>query len=137
MLPEDGSISRGVTERRGSQEVTPVGAAGLKSHEFALLLPRWVGGHFGEKLWGGGRQPASTTGSSSPRPPTILDSYLHFPILLPAPHLSVERVLQTGGASEKHRRSDFSKFHSIQIFEKIAVFDLKTYPWHDILMIVG
>ena len=69
--------------------------------------------------------------------PTILDRYLHSPILLPAPHLPVERVLQTGGASEKHRHNDFSKFHSIQIFEKIAVFDLKTYPWHDILMIVG
>ena len=63
MLTEDGSISRGVTKRRGSQEMTPIGAAGLKPHVFALLLPRWVGGHFGEKLWGGGRQPASPTGS--------------------------------------------------------------------------
>lgn len=66
VLTEDGSISRDVTKRRGSREMTPIGAAGLKSHEFVLLLPCWVGGHFGEKLWGGGRQPASTTGSSNP-----------------------------------------------------------------------
>ena len=137
MLTEDGSISRGVTKRRGSREMTPIGAAGLKSHKFVLLLPCWVGGTLVRSVGVGADSPHLLQVPQILPSPTILDRYLHSAILLPAPHLPIERVLETGGASEKHRHNDFLKFHSIQIFEKIAVFDLKTYPWHDILMIVG